>query len=153
MWNSVTHIKLRIQTAGVRDKDTEGISVTSARGSGRRLHKSAPSESTQIVLLSQTACLEIDETCGACDVSGLDEEWGQTVCGTAWRMGHLARSGTGCQESVQVGLVTSTELMWQGVGFGVVVNTNTEMNLSGHPLPTWTNVIYRRLSAVRTKLN
>ena len=48
--------------------------MTSARGSGRRLHKSAPSESTQIVLLSQTACLEIDETCGACDVSGLDEE-------------------------------------------------------------------------------
>ena len=52
--------------------------------------------------------------------------------------------------------MTSTELMLHGVGRGVVVTANTELNVSGHPLPTGTIVIFRRPSLLivfRTKLN
>jgi hypothetical protein len=61
-------------------------------------------------------------------------------------MGQLGRPGSGCKGSVQVDLVRSSELTWHGVGFGVVVTANTEMNLSGHPLPTRTIVTFRRPS-------
>jgi hypothetical protein len=61
VWNSVSHSKLRTQTAGPRDEDTEGVCGMSARGSGRRLYKGPSSESAQIVLLAKQLILKLME--------------------------------------------------------------------------------------------